>query len=120
MALAIGGLDERSPSVGPDDMDFPWTMAEHGARFGAIDDCLYLYRDHRRVFRLTTHLPRRVHTREHRRIFRKHGLSRGQVRARVDAARRSFLQQCLFESRLEALVRTTVGRIPPPWRDTYR
>jgi hypothetical protein len=28
--LAVGGLDESLNSVGPDDYDFPWTMAEHG------------------------------------------------------------------------------------------
>src|SRR5205085_12066118 len=30
-ALAFGGMDESLNSVGPDDFDFPWTMAEHGA-----------------------------------------------------------------------------------------
>jgi len=29
---------------GPDDYDFPWTMAEAGAVFCAIKDPLYLYR----------------------------------------------------------------------------
>ena len=72
--LAAGGMDESLNSVGPDDLDFPWTMAEYGATFGAIDECLYLYRDHRADFRLTTHLPRSVHRRELARIFRKHGL----------------------------------------------
>src|SRR3954451_4362498 len=30
MGLAVGGMDEASRSVGPDDLDFPWIMAEHG------------------------------------------------------------------------------------------
>jgi glycosyltransferase involved in cell wall biosynthesis len=34
--LAIGGLDESLNSVGPDDYDFPWSMAEAGMRFEAF------------------------------------------------------------------------------------
>ena len=49
LALAIGGIDESLNSVGPDDYDFPWSMMEAGARFGAIQECLYVYRDHRSV-----------------------------------------------------------------------
>ena len=77
MALEIGGMDESLNSVGVDDFDFPWTMAERGARFQAIPDCLYLYRDHRESFRLTTHLPRSHHKREIARIMRKHGRREG-------------------------------------------
>lgn len=40
-ALACGGLDESLNSVWPDDYDLPWTMAEHGAMFKAISECLY-------------------------------------------------------------------------------
>ena len=47
LALSFGGMDESMNNVGPDDYDFPWTMAEHGARFHAIPEALYLYRDHR-------------------------------------------------------------------------
>src|SRR5947209_4515716 len=32
LALSIGGMDEQT-KCGPDDFDFPWTMAEHGAIF---------------------------------------------------------------------------------------
>jgi glycosyltransferase involved in cell wall biosynthesis len=120
MGLAIGGLDERSSSIGADDFDFPWTMAEHGALFEAIDDCLYIYRDHRRIARLTTHIPRREAVRDLRRAYRKHGMTRRQARARVDAARRSFLQQSLFQTRLDARIRTRLGRLPAAWRDAYR
>ncbi len=118
--LAVGGLDERSASVGPDDFDFPWTMAEHGARFEAIDDCLYVYRDHRDGTRLTTHLSRRVHERELRRVFRKHGLDRRQTKARIQEARDSYLQQCLYRSSLDERLRRWFRRPPAVWRDSYR
>jgi glycosyltransferase involved in cell wall biosynthesis len=120
MALAIGGLDERSPSHGPDDFDFPWTMAEHGAIFESIADCLYIYRDHRRVPRLSTHLPRRVAERELYRIYRKHGMIRRDARARVAHDRNLHLRQNLFRNRLDARLRLRFGRMPVAWRDTYR
>lgn len=119
MGLAVGGLDETSLSVGPDDFDFPWTMAEHGARFAAVDECLYVYRDHRRVERLTTHLPLRVHVRELRRIFRKHGLSRRESARRVAAARAGYLQQCLHRNEFESTLRRWLGWQAPTWRETY-
>jgi glycosyltransferase involved in cell wall biosynthesis len=119
-ALAIGGMDESLDSVGPDDWDFPWSMAESGARFMAISDCLYVYRDHRRSFRLTTHLPLSVHTGAIRRIMRKHGASRRQVRRVVATARASYLRQCLYGSRFDRWARrvTRVER-RQPWRETY-
>jgi teichuronic acid biosynthesis glycosyltransferase TuaG len=120
MGLDIGGLDERSLSVGPDDMDFTWTMAEHGAVFHAIDDCLYVYRDHRQVYRLTTHLPLQVHVKELERIYRKHGLPERIVRQRIEDARRSYLRQCLYRSRLHELWHTRLSRTARPWRETYR
>src|SRR4051812_48342694 len=67
--LAIGGMDESLDSVGVDDFDFPWSMAEGGASFKAIPECLYVYRDHRECFRLTTHLPMDHHKREIARIL---------------------------------------------------
>ena len=120
LGLTVGGLDERSASVGPDDFDFPWTMAEHGAVFHAVDECLYEYRDHRDGVRLTTHLPRTVHVREMRRVLRKHGLGRRDIRLRIRAARKSYLQQCLYRSRTEARIRQWLNRPPRIWRDTYR
>src|SRR5215470_11808374 len=53
-ALAVGGLDESLNSVGPDDYDFPWTMADRGACFRAVPECLYYYRDHLETYRITT------------------------------------------------------------------
>ena len=76
-ALAVGGIDESLASVGPDDYDFPWCMAERGAVFKAIDEPLYVVRDHRECERLTTHLPLSVHKRDLRRILEKHGVERG-------------------------------------------
>ncbi len=68
--LSIGGIDESINSFGPDDWDFPWRMAEHGAVFRAVSEPLYIFRDHRECERLTTHLPLSVQKREMRRIMR--------------------------------------------------
>jgi hypothetical protein len=100
MGLAVGGLDESLNSIGTDDYDFPWTMAERGARFKAIAQCLYRYRNHCEHYRLTTHVPRSVHRREVARILRKHGVS--WVRRRLIIARSCWAGtlggQCLYRS----------------------
>jgi glycosyltransferase involved in cell wall biosynthesis len=120
LALSLGGLDEELNSVGPDDYDFPWTMAEAGARFEAVPECLYLYRDHRESFRLTTHLPVSTHSREIRRIMRKHGVGRVRTELRVLRARQTFLRQCLYHTRLDRIVKERLGHDPRKgWRDTY-
>jgi O-antigen biosynthesis protein len=120
-ALSIGGMDESLNSVGPDDFDFPWSMAEAGAIFRAIPECLYLYRDHRACFRLTTHLPLSVHTGEIRRIMRKHGVGRLTTEWRVLQARRTFLRQCLFRSDGDRGTNEGIGIRPDlMWRDSYR
>lgn len=121
MGLAIGGMDETLNSVGPDDFDFPWTMAEHGARFHAVPECLYIYRDHRECFRLTTHLPRSIHERELRRILTKHRVPEVLVSERVAAARDSYLRQCLYSTAFEARVRRLL-RIErrDGWRERYQ
>jgi GT2 family glycosyltransferase len=119
-ALAFGGMDESLNSVGPDDFDFPWTMAEHGARFVAVPECLYLYRDHRDCFRLTTHLPRRTHERELRRIMRKHRVSEAVIRARLNEARRTYLRQCLYTTSFDAWVKRRLrARARTGWPDPY-
>lgn len=119
-ALALGGMDETLNSVGPDDFDFPWSMAEAGARFHAIPECLYLYRDHRKCYRLTTHLPASVHSRELWRILRKHRHGRWAALRFVVTARRTYLRQCLYRSPLEQQIRERL-RLGPrrAWRDTY-
>ena len=119
--LAVGGLDESLNSVGPDDYDFPWTMAEHGARFTAIEECLYIYRDHRDGFRLTTHLTRTHHLRELDRILAKHGVDRAERARRLAAARRGFLRQCLYRSRADRWWQRLRGsNARNGWRETYR
>ena len=121
LALSIGGIDESLNSVGPDDHDFPWSMAEAGACFGAIQDCLYVYRDHRAGYRLTTHLPLRTHVRETRRILRKHGVPRAEIRRRVADARKGYLRQCLYSSPLDAWLKRARGDDPARgWRESYR
>ncbi len=119
-ALAVGGIDEAINSVGPDDYDFPWTMAEAGARFHPIEDCLYLYRDHRQGYRLTTHLPRSVHTRELVRILRKHGVGWPATIRRIRRARGDYLKQCLYRNRLHRWMveRLGIGTVRI-WREPY-
>jgi hypothetical protein len=119
--LAVGGMDESLDSVGVDDFDFPWTMAERGATFAAVPECLYVYRDHRTGFRLTTHLPLNHHKREIARIMRKHGLEAPVIAARLRAAERGHLRQCLYRSRFDRWRKTRL-RVDPQrgWRDRYR
>jgi glycosyltransferase involved in cell wall biosynthesis len=120
-ALSVGGVDETLHSVGPDDWDFPWTMAEHSAVFMAVEECLYVYRDHRRVFRLTTHLPLSQHKRELRRIMEKHGVDPQTIRARVAAAEADFLRQCLYRSKFDRWVKERLRYRPRHiWRERYR
>lgn len=121
LALSFGGMDESLNSVGPDDYDFPWTMAEHGARFLAIPEPLYMYRDHRDGERLTTHLPLSVHVRELKRILRKHGVAPATIRAKVEGARKTYLRQCLYRNQVDKWFKELVGwNRRGAWRDTYR
>jgi glycosyltransferase involved in cell wall biosynthesis len=117
-ALAVGGLDESLNSVGPDDYDFPWTMAERGARFLAVPECLYHYRDHRAGYRLTTHLPLNVHTREIARILRKHGVDWWTIARVLRRSRRGYLRQCLYRNTLDRWVKERAGSDPRRgWRE---
>jgi glycosyltransferase involved in cell wall biosynthesis len=121
LGLAIGGLDERIENVGPDDYDFPWSMAEAGARFRAVPEALYLYRDHRDGYRLTTHLPLSIHRRELRRIFRKHRVGRLRAYRQIRSFRKGYLRQCLYRNRLDRWLKQRRGLEPPPgWRERYR
>jgi glycosyltransferase involved in cell wall biosynthesis len=120
LGLAVGGIDESLDSVGPDDYDFPWTMAEAGARFLALQDCLYRYRDHRECFRLTTHLPLTVHRRGIRRIMEKHGASEEAIRQRLEYAEATYLRQCLYDSDRDRRSKERSGVDPRSgWRETY-
>jgi glycosyltransferase involved in cell wall biosynthesis len=121
LGLAIGGLDESLNGVGPDDWDFPWSMAERGARFLAVPDALYLYRDHRSAPRLTTHLPRSVHLREIERILRKHQAPPREIREKLARARATYLQQCLYRNRFDKWLKNLVGHdAGGGWRERYR
>jgi glycosyltransferase involved in cell wall biosynthesis len=120
-ALSFGGLDESLNSVGPDDYDFPWTMAENGASFKAVRECLYYYRDHRECYRLTTHLPLSVHKREIRRIMEKHGVDASTIRERIAGIEKTYLRQCLFKSKFEKWVKEKLGYdARRGWREKYR
>jgi hypothetical protein len=54
MALAIGGMDEAFSPSASEDYDFPWSMFKRGARFQALPECLYIYRNYSDDFRFTT------------------------------------------------------------------
>lgn len=119
-ALSFGGMDESLESVGPDDWDFPWSMLEQGAVFKAIAEPLYIYRDHRDAYRLTTHLPRSVHVRETRRILEKHGTGRAAIAERLRKAKRTYLRQCLYRNRFDRWLKLKLGISPRrAWRDNY-
>jgi glycosyltransferase involved in cell wall biosynthesis len=119
LALSFGGMDE-SIDLGTDDFDFPWCMAEHGATFAAVPECLYVYRDHREAYRLTTHVPRSRQAQQLAAVLRKHGFDRTAIRDRVQAARRSYLQQALYSSALDhSIKRVTRPDARRGWRETY-
>jgi glycosyltransferase involved in cell wall biosynthesis len=116
-ALSFGGMDESLHSIGSDDYDFPWMMAEHGAKFLAIRECLYQYRDHRESFRLMTHTPLSIHESGLRSILRKHKASPEAIEKKISTARATYLRQCLYASKFEKWLRETIGSTP---RRVYR
>jgi glycosyltransferase involved in cell wall biosynthesis len=121
LALELGGFDESLDPVGVDDYDFPWSLAEAGARFMAVPECLYLLRDHREGFRLTTHVPRSVQVRALRRIMTKHGVDRAQVESHISEAKQGYLRQCLYRSRLDRWLKQLLGHDSRRgWRESYR
>ncbi len=117
-ALSFGGMDESMNNVGPDDYDFPWTMLERGAIFCRIDQCLYIYRDHRQGVRLTTHLPMSTHVRELHRILTKHRVPSKVAEERIRHAQRNYLRQCLYRNRFDRWLREKIIGIDPQkgWR----
>jgi glycosyltransferase involved in cell wall biosynthesis len=121
LALRLGAMDESLDPIGIDDYDFPWSLAESGARFMAIPDCLYLVRDHRDGFRLTTHVPRSIHIRALRRIMRKHGVPTAEVESMISEGKQGYLRQCLYRSRLDRWLKQRLGHDPRRgWRESYR
>lgn len=120
LGIAVGGMDE-SHNHGPDDYDFPWTMAEAGARFHALKEALYLYRDHRELYRLTTHVPLSSQKWALRKILKKHGIDAETIKAQLAAAEASYMKQCLFETRRDREEKTKLGYDPLlGWRDSYQ
>jgi glycosyltransferase involved in cell wall biosynthesis len=121
LALSFGGMDESLHPVGPDDYDFPWCMVEAGAVFRAVPECLYLYRDHREAFRLTTHLPLDVHKAGIRMILEKHGVDAPTIELRLANAERSYLRQCLYASHHDMIEKEEAGYDPRTgFREVYR
>jgi glycosyltransferase involved in cell wall biosynthesis len=119
--IAVGGMDETLTTAGPDDYDFPWTMAEHGAVIQSIAQCLYIYRDHRDGFRNTTHYPRSVHLRDLRYILKKHRVSWWNRHVRLRSAKRGYLRQCLYRNELHRWIYQRLGRVPRArWTNIYK
>lgn len=109
--LAAGGIDE-SLLKAQDDYDFPWTMAEQGASFKAVGECLYLYRNHIQCERLTTHRPLSVTKRGIRMILRKHGVGLLRRTFIVAKMRRlgSLGAQCIYRNQLDRWIQHAIGR----------
>jgi glycosyltransferase involved in cell wall biosynthesis len=108
-ALEIGGMDESLSSHGVDDYDFPWSMAERGAIFRSVPDCLYLYRDHRDCIRLTTHVPLTITKRILRKMMKKHHAPDAAISAKIADAEKTYLRQCLFKSLQEKRLKEASG-----------
>jgi GT2 family glycosyltransferase len=108
--LAVGGIDETILKA-QDDYDFPWTMAEHGATFKAVKECLYYYRNHCECERLTTHRPLNLTRRGTRGILRKHGVG---LLKRTLIIRRMLIngtlgQQCLYRNSIDQWIKGKLG-----------
>jgi glycosyltransferase involved in cell wall biosynthesis len=111
--LEVGGIDE-SILKAQDDYDFPWTMAENGATFKAVKECLYYYRNHLECERLTTHRPLSVTKRGIRGILKKHGVSvlmRVFIVAKMTRAG-SIGEQCIYRNSMERWIREKLGLSP--------
>ena len=119
--LACGGVDESLENFASDDYDFPWSMLENGATFHAIQRALYIVRDHRDGYRLTTHLTRSTQDAGLRRILSKHNVPDREIRAIVREAHRGHLRQALFHNDLHRWLRERLGFDPKRgWREPYR
>ena len=120
-ALACGGVDETLRNFAADDWDFPWTMFDHGAVFVPVPLALYVFRDHRDGYRLTTHVNRDVQVAELRRILGKHGAAPDDIEALVRDAKRGYLKQSLFRNAVHRWIKERVGYDPTAgWRERYR
>ena len=87
--LAVGGLDESIGNFpGIDDYDLIWTLLEHGATVGIVEQSLYHYRDHEGE-RLTLADAGQA-TRNFEKILRKHGVAEHEIPELVRNASRWF------------------------------
>jgi glycosyltransferase involved in cell wall biosynthesis len=121
--LSVGGIDE-SILKAQDDYDFPWTMAENGARFKAVEECLYYYRNHIECERLTTHRPLSLTKRGIRGILKKHGVGFFTRIFIVEKMRYlgSLGNQCIYKNSVDQWVKEKLAHnIKKDWQQqTYR
>ena len=109
MGLSVGGVDETLIKA-PDDYDFPWTMAENGATFMAIKECLCLMRNHCYYYRRTTHIPLSVIKRGIRKILKKHGVGFFSRRLIVAKRRRGSLgKQAIYRNSIDMWIKQKIG-----------
>jgi len=108
--LLVGGIDETILKA-QDDYDFPWTMAEKGATFKAVKECLYYYRNHIECERLTTHRPLSVTKRGIRGILKKHGVGIFRRIWIVEKMRfrGSLGKQCIYRNTLDRWIQQKLG-----------
>jgi glycosyltransferase involved in cell wall biosynthesis len=95
-SLAIGGMDGSLGLHGADDYDFSWSMMEAGYYFKAILECLYYIRDHRKHYRLTTHVPLKTQINKLKKILRKNGLTLKEIGKQIHIRTSGYLKQALF------------------------
>jgi glycosyltransferase involved in cell wall biosynthesis len=110
---SVGGIDESIVKA-QDDYDFPWTMAENGATFKAVKECLYHYRNHLECERLTTHGPLSEMKRAIRGILKKHGVNVFRRIWIVEYMRHrgSLGEQCIYRNSLDRWIRKQFGSDP--------
>ncbi len=114
MGIAIGGVDESIGLTGPDDYDFPWVMAEQGASFKAVPECLYLYRNHCECPRLTSHKPLSINKKGIRGILKKHGVGFFE-RTMIIVKRRKYGglgAQCVYRNLLDKWIKEKLNYDP--------
>ena len=121
--LSVGGVDE-SILKAQDDYDFPWTMAENGAHFKAVKECLYYYRNHLECERLTTHRPLSVTKRGIRGILKKHGVGFFTRIFIVEKMRYlgSLGNQCIYRNSVDQWIKEKLAHdVKKDWQQqTYR
>jgi hypothetical protein len=87
----------------------------------AVQEPLYIFRNHKESFRLTTHLPLSVHIAKTRKMFRKHKVLEKLIRKKIQEARRSYLKQCLYNNEFDWLIKESLGfSARKGWREKYK